>query len=163
MEPRRIYDYRSIACNCGEVALGARGEPFVSTVSRCSSCEEAGSLLERLPLSTPVLEADGGTHFVLFRKDRVVCLKGEKLLAEHRLRPESPTRRVVATCCNTAMFLDFTKGHWLSVYRKRVPMADELLARKAGYFLPRLIWAWGTTGFRIPRIDYVTRRLPDIA
>jgi hypothetical protein len=95
----------------------------VSTVCRCSSCEEAGSLLERMPLSTPVLEADRGTHFVLFRKDRVFCLKGEKLLAEHRLRPESPTR---------------TNGHWLSVYRKRVPMADELLARKAGYFLPRL-------------------------
>jgi hypothetical protein len=28
---------------------------------------------------------------------------------------------MVATCCNSAMLLDFTKGHWLTVYRKRFP------------------------------------------
>jgi hypothetical protein len=46
---------------------------------------------------------------------------GLEYLEEHRLKPESPTRRVVATCCNSAMFLDFTKGHWLSMYRNRFP------------------------------------------
>jgi len=45
---------------------------------------------------------------------------GERLEA-HRLKPESPTRRMVAACCNSAMFLDFTKGHWLTVYRARLP------------------------------------------
>ncbi len=44
---------------------------------------------------------------------------GLENLEEHRLKPDSPTRRVVATCCNSAMFLDFPKGHWLSMYRSR--------------------------------------------
>ena len=35
----------------------------------------------------------------------------------HLLRDESSTRRVVASCCASPMFLDFKKGHWLSVYR----------------------------------------------
>ena len=58
---------------------------------------------------------------ILYRKDRVQCVMGLEHLEEHRLKPESPTRRVVATCCNSAMFLDFTKGHWLSMYRNRFP------------------------------------------
>ena len=32
-----------------------------------------------------------------------------------RLKPESPTRRMVAGYCDTPMFLDFTKGHWLTI------------------------------------------------
>jgi hypothetical protein len=43
--------------------------------------------------------------------------EGFPRVEEHRLKPDSPTRRVVATCCNSAMFLDVTKGHWLSMYR----------------------------------------------
>ena len=58
---------------------------------------------------------------VLFRKDRVQCVMGLEYLEEHRLKPKSPTRRVVATCCNSAMLLNFTKGHWLSMYRNRFP------------------------------------------
>jgi len=33
-----------------------------------------------------------------------------------RLKPESPTRRMVAGCCDTPMFLDFTKAHWLTIF-----------------------------------------------
>jgi hypothetical protein len=69
----------------------------------------------------PVLDLDGGTEVILYRKDRVQCVTGLENLQERRLKPESPTRRVVATCCNSAMFLDFTKGHWLSMYRNRFP------------------------------------------
>jgi len=68
-----------------------------------------------------VLDPDGGTGVLLYRKDRVQCVMGLEYLEEQRLRPESPTRRVVTTCCNSAMFLDFTKGHWLSMYRNRFP------------------------------------------
>ena len=46
---------------------------------------------------------------------------GQEYLEEHRLKPDSPTRRVIATCCNSGMFLDFTKGHWLTMYRNRFP------------------------------------------
>jgi hypothetical protein len=69
----------------------------------------------------PVLDPDGGTGVILYRKDRVQCVMGQEYLEEHRLKPESPTRRVVATCCNSAIFLDFSKGHWLSMYRNRFP------------------------------------------
>jgi hypothetical protein len=44
---------------------------------------------------------------------------GQQHLEEHWLKPDSPTRRVIAKCCNSAMFLDFTKGHWLSTFRNR--------------------------------------------
>jgi hypothetical protein len=33
-----------------------------------------------------------------------------------RLKPESPTRRMAARCCDTPMFLDFTKAHWLTIF-----------------------------------------------
>jgi hypothetical protein len=41
------------------------------------------------------------------------------LMQGHKIRVESATTRVVAACCNSAMFLDFEKGHWFSVYRAR--------------------------------------------
>jgi hypothetical protein len=58
---------------------------------------------------------------LLYRRDRVACTKGSEHLREFRLTPDSPTRRMVATCCNSAMLLDFTKGHWLTIYRRRFP------------------------------------------
>jgi hypothetical protein len=64
---------------------------------------------------------DGGTDYVLYRKDRVRCVQGGGLLEERRLKSDSPARRMYARCCNTAMFVDFTKGHWLTVYRGRLP------------------------------------------
>jgi hypothetical protein len=67
---------------------------------------------------------------VLYRKDRVRCVTGQAYLEEHRLKPDSPTRRVIATCCHSPMFLDFTRGHWLTMYRDRFPAnAPPLEAR----------------------------------
>jgi hypothetical protein len=54
---------------------------------------------------------------VLYRKDRVEYTKGTPLLRTYKLRDESSTKRVVATCCKSPMFLEFEKGHWLSIYR----------------------------------------------
>ncbi|WP_269932723.1 hypothetical protein [Aminobacter sp. HY435] len=125
-----------------------------------------------------VLEGDGGTDFALYRKDRVRCARGADLLREHRLTASSPTRRVLATCCNAPMFLEFKNGHWLSVYRRRfrpqdrppvemrvmtadrragVEFSDGLpsYARHSGLFMWRLLSAWAMMGFRSPRIDYV--------
>jgi hypothetical protein len=80
-------------------------------------------LLSALAAAPPVRNPDGGTDYLLYRKDRVQCVRGQEHLEAHRLKPESPTRRVIATCCNSAMFLDFTKGHWLTLYRNRFPAA----------------------------------------
>lgn len=41
------------------------------------------------------------------------------MMQGHKIRVESATTRVVAACCNSAMFLNFEKGHWFSVYRAR--------------------------------------------
>ena len=141
-------------------------------------------LLRKLPRSRQSLRAtgfratraqsDGGTDYVLYRKDRVQCVAGQEYLEEHRLKPDSPTRRVMATCCNSGMFLDFTKGHWLSLYRNRFPagapplemrvmtkdrregvaLADDLpnYDGHSGKFMLRLIAAWIAMGLRRPEI-----------
>jgi hypothetical protein len=109
------------SCRCGTVVLHVEGAPIVHTACYCKSCQQAGLLIEQLPGAPPVLDHDNGTDFVLYRKDRVRCVQGGERLQTHRLKPESPTRRMVATCCNSAMFLDFTKGHWLTLYRARLP------------------------------------------
>ena len=54
---------------------------------------------------------------MLYRKDRVEYTKGTSLLRGYKLSDESSTKRVVATCCDSPIFLEFEKGHWLSVYR----------------------------------------------
>jgi hypothetical protein len=108
-------------CRCGKVKLEAVGRPILTASCYCASCQEAGSRFEQLPSAPPVLNPDGGTDYVLYRKDRVQCVTGQEYLEEHRLKPDSPTRRVIATCCNSGMFLDFTKGHWLTMYRNRFP------------------------------------------
>ncbi|UVC19192.1 hypothetical protein IHQ72_30360 [Mesorhizobium onobrychidis] len=149
-------------CVCGRVLLEAGGKPIVSAACYCASCQSAGRQLEALPGAPPLLEADGGTSVVLFRRDRVRCVRGHDLLAEHRLEPSSKTRRVVATWCNSAMFLDFTKGHWLTLYKERIPADDrpplEMRAH-SGRFMWRLLSSWAAMGFRTPEIDYVSGKI----
>jgi hypothetical protein len=108
-------------CRCGRVKLEAVGRPILTASCYCASCQEAGSRFEQLASAPPILNPDGGTDYVLYRKDRVQCVTGQEYLEEHRLKPDSPTRRVIAACCNSGMFLDFTKGHWLTMYRNRFP------------------------------------------
>ena len=104
-------------CSCGKVELEATGEPIMSVVCYCGSCQEGSRQMEALPDGRPTCGPDGGTPYVAYRKDRVAYPKGSELLRDLRLAEESPTRRVVAGCCNSPMFSDFEKGHWLSVYR----------------------------------------------
>ncbi|MCG6856649.1 MAG: hypothetical protein LJE67_01125 [Salaquimonas sp.] len=90
------------------------------------------------------------------------CLQGAECLGEHRLKPDSPTRRVVATCCNTAMFADFTKGHWISIYRDRLNLDGVPTDKRSVSFVLRLVGAWVAMAFRAPRIDYVKGRIDGI-
>src|SRR3546814_3291670 len=59
------------------------------------------------------------------RKDRLTWLSGSDRLGEHRLTPDSPTRRFVTRCCNSPIALEFTKGHWLSVSSGRIPEGER--------------------------------------
>ncbi len=111
----------SVTCQCGRVEFGVVGAPILAASCHCTSCRRAGRAFEALPSAPPVLDADGGSSVLLYRRDRVRCVAGREYLEEHRLKPDSPTRRVLASCCNSAMFGDFTKGHWLSMYRRRFP------------------------------------------
>jgi hypothetical protein len=109
------------ACQCGQCAIEVAGAPIVSAICCCESCRTAGLQFEQAPGAPPVVRADGGVEYSIYRKDRVRIARGGEQLQEHRLTPRSPTRRVVARCCNTPMFVDFTKGHWLTLYRARLP------------------------------------------
>lgn len=111
------HQENAVVCQCGLVELRVDGPPIAHAACYCRSCQEAGRLVEELPNASPVLGSDKGTDYVLYRKDRVQCVRGAEHLREFRLKPTSPTRRVVACCCNSAMVLDFTKGHWLTIYR----------------------------------------------
>ena len=162
-------------CQCGEVKFEAEGPPILSVSCYCASCQEAGRRFEQVASAPPVLDPDSGTGLILHRKDRVQFVIGQEYLEERRLKPASPTRRVVATCCNSAMFLDFTKGHWLSMYRNRFPkgvppldmrvmtkerrvgvqLADDApnYSGHSGKFMLKLIVAWIAMGFRRPEIS----------
>ncbi len=104
-------------CACGNVELEARGDPITSAVCYCASCQLGSRQIESLPNGRPVCGSDGGTAYVLYRKDRVEYSKGSRLLRGLKLGDESSTRRVVASCCDSPVFLEFEKGHWLSMYR----------------------------------------------
>lgn len=114
-EPQKKHT--TARCRCGSVELEAVGDPITSAVCYCESCQEGSRQIEALPDGRPVCDSDGGTALVLYRKDRVEYSRGSQLLRGLKLTDESSTKRVVATCCNSAMYLDFEKGHWLSVYR----------------------------------------------
>lgn len=106
-------------CACGSVEIDVVSKPIIGAVCYCDDCQEGARQLEALPSASPIMGADGGTELLLFRKDRMLFLKVSELVRDYRIKDSSPTRRVVATCGNTAIFLDFQKGHWFSVYRAR--------------------------------------------
>jgi hypothetical protein len=109
-----------IKYSCGEVELELSGNPILSVICYCDDCQAGARQIEALENAPAVLDADGGTSFILYRKDRVRKLKGENLLKSYKLKEKTATNRVTATCCNTVMYLGFDDSkHWVSVYRKR--------------------------------------------
>ena len=168
----KVETVLTATCQCGKVKIEASGAPIVTAACHCANCQEGAQQLEQLASAPLLRDSDGGTSAILYRKDRVRCLAGGECLQEHRLKPDSPTRRVFASCCNSAMFLDFTKGHWLSIYRSRVssgapPLEMRVMTRErrpgvefadglpdyAGHspkFMWKLIAAWIAMGFRRP-------------
>lgn len=108
------------SCACGSVEVTAVGDPIISAVCYCDDCQEGARQIEALPGAPAVADADGGTACILFRKDRVTCSKGEALLKSYKIKPTSASNRVVATCCNSGMYLNFDDGrHWVSAFRNR--------------------------------------------
>ena|SRR5258708_16861796 len=109
-----------VDCACGHVAVEAVGTPITSVICYCDDCQEGARQIQSLPNAASIQDRDGGTAYLVYRKDRVRCLKGASLLRPHKIRENSATNRVIATCCNSALFLNFDDSkHWVDVYRSR--------------------------------------------
>ena len=123
--PRRIpvADTTKFACACGSLKLEVEADPIITVECYCNSCRSAAARMAALPGAPDVAGAQGGTHYLMYRKDRVQFVSGAERLGAFRLKPESHTRRVVATCCNTPLFAEFQNGHWLSMYGTLWPEA----------------------------------------
>ena len=167
----------TIVCSCGSVCLEAVGPAMMSLICHCTSCRTAGHAFDARSPVAPIVDSGGGTAVVLWRKDRVRCIRGAEYLAAHRLRPDSPSRRMVAACCGTPIYGDFIKGFWISIFRGRVAdaplptmrvMTGDLPAdvaipddglprfrRRPARFLLKLLATWATVGFRTPRVACV--------
>ena len=111
---------KTASCACGSVELKAFGAPIVSAICYCTDCQTGSRQIEELPGAGTVHDPDGGTAYILYRKDRIECANGSELLKSYKIKESSATNRVVATCCNSAMFVSFDKGpFWISAYRAR--------------------------------------------
>ncbi len=141
---------------CGATALATVGAPISVAICHCESCKVATRRLEQELGVAPILGTAGGVDYALFRKDRVSLLRGMSNLVDHRLTENAPTRRVIATCCNSPMFLDFKPGFWVSLYRSSLPdaaPAPEMRTYTARFFL-KLLGAWAAMGFRRPKLSF---------
>jgi hypothetical protein len=176
---RDVNPVRAVRCRCGQVALEAAGPPILTAACYCDSCRKAAAELGGDVGEPPILRPDGGTDYVLYRKDRVRPASGTDRLRNFRLGAEAKTRRIVASCCGSPMFLEFEHGHWLSLYRDRLPPEDRppvqmrtmtkdlgsaaadldrsipSAATQSPAFMWKLLTAWAAMGFRDPKIDYV--------
>ena len=164
-----------LRCTCEQVVLTVEKTPIVNAECCCDSCREAGKRLQGLPGAPSILGPHGTTRFVLYRKDRVRFLEGTRRLKAFRLTSGSTTRRVIAACCSTPVFLEFKGGHWLSLYGglwpdAALPPLDLRTMTKdlpAGATLPgdvpnarthtlgfyaKLFGAWVAMGFHDPKI-----------
>lgn len=88
-------------CACGQVEFEGLGKPILAVACYCDDCQAAGKQIDAMPHGHGGLSPDGGTVSVLFRKDRARCVRGSEHLTDHRLKPSSPTARIVASCCNS--------------------------------------------------------------
>lgn len=109
------------ACVCGRVRLQGFGRPISCLICYCDDCQAAGRAIESLPGAATALQPDAGTELIVYHRDRLRCVAGAELMQPLRLRESSPTRRMVATCCNTAMYVGFDDGKfWVDLWRSRV-------------------------------------------
>ena len=105
-------------CRCDAVEIGAWSNPLVVAACYCDDCQAASGRLAASANGAPVASADGGTEFVVFRRDRIACTRGAENLKVMRLRDATKTRRMVAGCCATPMYVSFDdKRPWVSAFR----------------------------------------------
>ena len=162
-----------LSCACGQVHLSVEDRPIIVAECFCNSCREAKRRMEALPGAPSVVGTQGGSHYVLYRKDRVQILEGKENLRNFRLSEKTPTRRVIATCCNTPVLTELKGGHWASLYGNLwhgqalpkpdlrtqtgdvpagVVLDDSVPAGgwQTAKFFASLLGAWIAMGFKVP-------------
>jgi hypothetical protein len=147
---------RKSSCQCGKVRCEATGAPILSGVCYCDDCQAGSATVEAMDDAPTVRTDDGGTHYLTYRDDRFACVAGEALLQPIRKSPDAPTRRMVASCCNSAMFLKYERGHWTSAYAVRfdgdippVEMRTQVQFRSSTKPLPDDVPSYRTFGVRL--------------
>lgn len=164
-----------IGCACGQTRLEVHGNPILVSECLCNSCRAAAGRLAALPGAKDTLTAYHATPAAEYRKDRVRVVAGSENLREFRLSPTASSRRIVAACCNTPLFLEMKGAHWLSVYlhlwpEKTRPKAElrtmigdladpsalpadipNLRSHNVSFYA-KLLAAWIAMGFRNPKI-----------
>ncbi len=169
-----------IGCECEETRLQVTGPPIIVTECMCDSCRAAAARLAKLPGANNMLTAHCATPSALYRKDRVRIISGAGHLGEFRLTADAGTRRVIATCCNTPIFMEMKGAHWLDLYLHLWPetlrpravvrtMVGDLpdpsvlpvdmpnLKAQSMAFYAKLLWAWIAMGFQSPKIAAAER------
>ncbi|OCC02287.1 hypothetical protein BA190_24885 [Labrys sp. WJW] len=170
----------TIGCNCGRARLEVRGAPILVSECLCNSCRAAAGRLAKLPGARSMLTCHEATPSAEYRKDRVKILSGAEYLSEFRLSDKAGSRRVVATCCNTPVFLEMKGAHWLSLYshlwpeearpkpQMRTMVGDLIDASRLPNDIPnlkthtisfyaKLLGAWIAMGFRVPKLNIATK------
>lgn len=134
---------RLARCSCGRVRCEAVGNPIVTAVCYCRDCQAGGHQLEALNGAAPVLDPDGGTQYLTYRKDRFKCVEGADLLVGYKLGDKAKTQRFVASCCNSGMFIVYEPGWWISAYAMRfaeplppIEMRNKVARRHSNLPLP---------------------------
>ena len=170
----------TLSCACGQFHLEVLGEPFSAPECHCKSCRTATQRLSILPPAFPIAADNGGIPYALYREDRIRLPDGTAGLAEFRLSDTAPTRRVLTTCCNTPIFLEFEGGHWVSLFTGLWPenqrpeprirtqtgdvpdgmtLDDSLPAGSmttAGFYA-KLLGEWIAMGFKTPKFEIKER------
>lgn len=169
----------TLVCQCGQFHMEVVGSPLLSAQCHCASCRKAARELANFGPARALTEDNGGTNYTLYRKDRVRFPHGLDGLHAYRLSATAPTRRVLTACCNSPVFVEFTGGHWLSIYTSMWPMAerqrpdlrtqiaDAPAQTKFDHSIPASKWhttkfyarlaaAWAAMGFRTPKL-----KIPD--
>jgi hypothetical protein len=114
-------------CSCGRVEFEGTGEPLATLACYCDDCQSAAKQIDALsPAGHSGLRADGGSVSVCFRKDRVHCVRGSELLVPHKLRPRSPTTRLLASCCNSNMSTQFDNWFPMAALRTHSVNVDSV-------------------------------------
>ena len=115
----------NLTCRCGQTAFAATGEPITVTECMCDSCRKAADFFEQRLQAPPIRTILGGTACAEYRKDRFEINRGQSNLAAYYLHPRAKTRRVVASCCNTPLWIELGGAHWMGLYLSNWPEAHR--------------------------------------